>query len=91
MTYAFEHPHHRHVEMHMRYADMLNPRLVSGAGAAPELQFRIGRPLEYFAREYDHANPRHHLALGFASRPDAQRFTELVLPLLLARAKKSQV
>ena len=27
VTYAFEHPHHRHVEMQMRYEDMLRPRL----------------------------------------------------------------
>ena len=33
VTYAFEHPHHRHVEMQMRYADMLRPRL----GAPPPL------------------------------------------------------
>ena len=30
VVYAFEHPHHRHVEMHMRYADMLQPRLRLG-------------------------------------------------------------
>ena len=78
----------------MRYADMLNPRLTTslagGRGSGPpELQFRIGRPLEYFAREYDHANPRHHLALGFASKADAQRFSELVWQQLLARAGKT--
>ena len=47
----------------------------------------IGRPLEYFTREYDHTNSAHHLALGFASPADAERFKELVLPQLLARAK----
>ena len=47
----------------------------------------IGRPLEYFTREYDHTNSAHHLALGFASPADAERFKELVWPQLLARAK----
>ena len=175
VTYAFEHPHHRHVEMQMRYADMLRPRLtgasspggvelqfraaacptrgqqgavvgqrraaraacptvpspvtprprfprrgppLDGWSAAPLLRVRpgvrltpavwpggllavrvwqpfrrtfqhagIGRPLEYFTREYDHTNSAHHLALGFASPADAERFKELVLPQLLARAK----
>ena len=47
----------------------------------------IGRPLEYFTREYDHTNSAHHLALGFKSPADAERFKELVWPQLLARAK----
>ena len=47
----------------------------------------IGRPLEYFTREYDHTNSAHHLALGLASPADAERFKELVWPQLLARAK----
>ena len=47
----------------------------------------IGRPLEYFTREYDHTNSAHHLALGFKSAADAERFKELVWPRVLARAK----
>ena len=47
----------------------------------------IGRPLEYFTREYDHTNAAHHLALGFKSPADAERFKELVWPQVLARAK----
>ena len=47
----------------------------------------IGRPLEYFTREYDHTNSAHHLALGFKSTADAERFKELVWPQVLARAK----
>ena len=47
----------------------------------------IGRPLEYFTREYDHTNSAHHLALGFKSPADAERFKELVWPQVLARAK----
>ena len=47
----------------------------------------IGRPLEYFTREYDHTNAAHHLALGFKSTADAERFKELVWPQVLARAK----
>lgn len=88
VTYAFEHPYHRHVEMQMCYADMLRPRLTAASSpGGVELQFRIGRPLEYFTREYDHTNSAHHLALGFASPADAERFKELVWPQLLARAK----
>ena len=49
----------------------------------------IGRPLEYFTREYDHTNSAHHLALGFASPADAKRFKELVWPQLLARTKSA--
>jgi len=76
-----------------------HPRTKGGAGACEAVQTHllptrtylpragIGRPLEYFTREYDHTNAAHHLALGFKSPADAERFKELVWPQVLARAK----
>ena len=87
LVYSFEHPQHRQVEMQMRYADMLRPRVATSPSGVVELRFRIGRELVYFAREYDHTDPAHHLALGFATRADAKRFGELVQPQLMAKAK----
>lgn len=87
LVYKFEHPHHRQVEMHMKYADMHHPRLQTSPAGVPELRFRINRELVYFAREYEHANPAHQLALGFVTKADASKFSEGVLPQLLARAK----
>ena len=87
VVYCFEHPHHRTVTMHMRYADMLRPRLTTSPAGVAELRFRIGRELVYFTREYDHTNPDHDLKLGFVTKADAKKFSDGVLPQLLARAK----
>ena len=44
VVYAFEHPTHRQVEMHMAYKDMIGVRTqpATAPGAAGELRFRIG-------------------------------------------------
>lgn len=97
VVYSFEHPHHRQVEMHMAYADMLGVRTqpctaasltanASGKAAAGELRFRIGRPLAYFTREYDPGDDSHDLRIGFATPDDVARFRQLVLPCLLGSA-----
>ena len=91
VVYAFEHPHHRHVEMHMRYADMAQPSTAPmgrGVGrgrgrGAPEFRFRIVNELAYFTREYDPANEAHDLRIGFLSAEDATAFREQVLPTVL--------
>jgi hypothetical protein len=111
VVYAFEHPQHRHVEMHMRYEDMLGVRLqpastggANGSGASSgrattagvtigggsaaqlEFRFRIGAPLAYFSREYDHNNTTHDLRIGFLSAADLRQFEQLVLPHVHALA-----
>ena len=63
VTYAFEHPHHRHVEMVMRYADMLQPRLRSSANPDPNPHFNPN-PHPHF-----NPNPRGHAAAA----PQEQR------------------
>ena len=90
VVYAFEHPHHRQVEMHMRYADMIDVRTVNQLGSrvsAPELRFRIGSPLAYFSREYDPTNMAHELRIGFASEADFRQMVELVLPQIRTLAR----
>ena len=82
IVYAFEHPEHRKVEMHMAYEHMRGvlPRLGGGGGAPGELRFRIVNPLAYFSREYDHTNEAHDLRIGFESVADFRRFEAKVLP-----------
>lgn len=88
VVYAFEHPTHRHVEMHMRYADMAGVRASpAAAGRGPELRFRIVNQLSYFTREYDPANEAHDLRIGFAAEADLDRFREDVLPHVLRLAR----
>ena len=89
VVYSFEHPVHRQVVMHMRYADMLNVRTAERGGgsaaarpSAPELRFRIRNQLAYFTREYDATNPAHELRIGFRSEADLHKLTELVLPTI---------
>ena len=101
VIYAFEHPTHRQVEMHMAYKDMVGVRMQpasapplsrggrrsGGGGAQLELRFRIGGPLSYFTREYDPANPSHDLRIGFLQEEDAVSFRERVLPSVLERCR----
>ena len=87
VIYAFEHPTHRHVEMHMAYADMLNARTSNAKGGGGEFCFRIGRELEYFVREYNPEDAGHALRIGFASEVDYDRFRERVLPHVQGLAK----
>ena len=94
VVYAFEHPHHRHVEMHMRYADMAQPSTAPmgrGVGrgrgrGAPEFRFRIVNELAYFTREYDPTNPAHRLAIGFTTSADLRRVEAEVYPCVVAAA-----
>jgi hypothetical protein len=106
VVYAFEHPHHRSVEMHMSYKDMLSvcthdrPKPSSaqggrgGGGGAPasgELRFRIAKQLAYFAREYDPADASHDLRIGFESERDFAQFREVVLPHLQRLARPGEM
>ena len=74
VIYAFEHPVHRHVEMHMAYSDMVNVRVLLQGATGGQLCFRIASALAYFTREYDHTNQSHELRIGFLSDADFQRF-----------------
>ena len=99
VIYAFEHPTHRVVEMHMAYKDMVGVRMQPASappfsrsgrrsgGGQLELRFRIGGPLSYFTREYDPANPSHDLRIGFLQEEDAVSFRERVLPSVLERCR----
>lgn len=95
VIYAFEHPVHRHVEMHMAYDHMVGvrPRPAGGAsrsgGVAPggELRFRIAAPLAYFSKDYDHANDAHELRIGFETVADFKRFEKAALPQIASLAK----
>lgn len=92
VIYSFEHPLHRHVEMHMSYEHMLNARAhrsggSGGSGGSREFRFRIGRQLEYFTREYDPQNEAHELRIGFATDADFARFRQTVLPHVEALAR----
>ena len=83
VIYAFEHPQHRQVEMHMAYKDMLSVRTHEAGPNSRyggELRFRIARPLAYFSREYDPENAAHDLRIGFETRADHAKFCETVLP-----------
>ena len=84
VVYAFEHPIHRNVEMHMAYADMagvrLQPASSKGSGAQLEFRFRISNALAYFTRDYDHHNEAHDLRIGFGSAADLRQFEQLALP-----------
>eukprot|EP00967_Tisochrysis_lutea_P108890 scaffold168919_cov34-Tisochrysis_lutea.AAC.2 len=77
VVYAFDHPRHRQVEMHMKYEDMTSPAAEAGGKS---FTFRILRKLEYFEREYDFTNPMHALKLEFLTDDDAQKFRRTVLP-----------
>lgn len=93
VVYTFDHPIHRKVEMHMRYGDMIEPRLMrtragssSGSGGGRgerRFSFRINKRLEYFSREYDPADPEHQLHLHFQSDADASQFEQRALPHIL--------
>ena len=100
VIYAFEHPTHRQVEMHMAYKDMAGVRLQpatapaagrggsAGAGRLLELRFRIDHQLSYFTREYDPANEAHDLRIGFLSEADAGAFRERVLEHVLKSCRR---
>jgi len=79
VVYAFDHPRHRQVEMHMRYEDMASPAARVGGKT---FAFRINWKLEYFDREYDFTDPAHALTMEFLSDDDARKFRQLVLPLV---------
>lgn len=89
VVYAFEHPTHRQVEMHMAYKDMIGVRTqpATAPGAAGELRFRIGSPLSYFTREYDHTNPSHDLRIGFETAADFASFCGKVLDAIQGHAR----
>ncbi|KAL1510561.1 hypothetical protein AB1Y20_006862 [Prymnesium parvum] len=89
VVYRFEHPIHRQVEMHMRYADMLAVRTAwSGMNGSrtPELCFRIRNQLGYFSREYDSSNAAHELKIGFCREADMLQLQELAMPRIHALA-----
>ena len=88
VVYAFDHPVHRKVEMHMKYADMLHPRTSDGARRdSLSFRFRIGSRLEYFSRDYDPDNPAHSLRLELHSDTDMRRFLQLVYPVIRTAAR----
>ena len=88
VVYAFEHPTHRHVEMHMAYKDMRGVRVQPATvpAAEGELRFRIDGPLAYFTREYDPTDETHDLRIGFERGADVARFRSEVLEHLLAES-----
>lgn len=99
VVYAFHHPQHRAVEMHMRYRDMVRVRVSTdnervlasrGASSVAELRFRINAPLAYFAREYDPLDSTHELRIGFGADADLLQFNERVLPHILRLCQGAQ-
>lgn len=93
VVYSFNHPLHRQVEMHMKYADMAAVRIdlcglkrSSSHPPAPELRFRILNQLVYFSREYDADNEAHELKIGLCSESDMRRLQDLVMPHIRARS-----